>query len=282
MLQTSIYVGGGPEPDPGIYLAIAECYIELREDQNAVDYFTECLSLKSLDRSDKSHVHLRRGDIYGRLGEIEKAVEEYDEAIKIDPNHIHFFNRSLLNARLGNYQQALEDQEKYLDECPDLEGWDYVQRARIYQKLGDCENAKADCETALAFNEEQEAVHFTIAQIYMDCEEYQLAVEQYTEVINLIPLPDGASHYGQRGWAYLKLKKYDDAVQNFGIAIGTLAYDPAACYLGRGMAYRALGQSLEAIEDLTTAIEENVFDLTDDLQLEDAYKERGASASRLN
>ena len=46
----------------------------------------------------------------------EEAVNDYTEAIKIDPkNHILFSNRSVAYAKLGKYRESLEDAQHAID-----------------------------------------------------------------------------------------------------------------------------------------------------------------------
>ena len=61
-----------------------------------------------------------RGTSYFRLGQYQHAIEEYDKALKMDPNDaIGYYNRGLSYRRLGQYQRAIEDCDKAIELDPD-------------------------------------------------------------------------------------------------------------------------------------------------------------------
>ncbi|KJV71002.1 tetratricopeptide repeat protein, partial [Orientia tsutsugamushi] len=65
-----------------------------------------------------------------------------------------------------------------------------------------------------------------------------------------------AKEYFNIGSSFLKLKKYQDAIENFDIAI---KYDPsyASAYNSKGIALDGFGKPLEAIENFNIAIKYN-------------------------
>ena len=37
--------------------------------------------------------HINRGDSYGKLGQSERAIEDYDKAIELDPDNAEAYNK---------------------------------------------------------------------------------------------------------------------------------------------------------------------------------------------
>ena len=83
-------------------------------------------------------------------------------------------------------------------------------------------------------------------------QEYQEAIEHYTEAIHLDP--NNALVYGNRGLAYYFLGQRQRAIQDFDKAI-QLDPDAALAYGNRGLAYSDLGEHQRAIRDYNKAIQ---------------------------
>ena len=87
-------------------------------------------------------------------GEYERALALYDEALSIDPNHIHAMRgraRTLLE--LGRYLDALAAFDHAIARQPDF-GATYANRGILYDRMGRYEKAVADYEQALALDPE--------------------------------------------------------------------------------------------------------------------------------
>ena len=82
------------------------------------------------------------------------------------------------------------------------------------------------------------------------CEEFESAIQLFTEAINLNP--GAAVLYAKRGQAYLKLQKPNACIRDCTQALA-LNPDSAAAYKFRGRAHRLLGQWEEAAKDLRSA-----------------------------
>jgi len=81
------------------------------------------------------------------LGQPERAIEDYDEAIRLDPQHIEgYTNRGLAYHILGQYQQAIEDYEEAIRREPSAEI--YYMRGLANQALGENHAAGRDFEKA--------------------------------------------------------------------------------------------------------------------------------------
>jgi tetratricopeptide (TPR) repeat protein len=61
-----------------------------------------------------------RGFAYANLGEYQKAIEDYDQAITLNPNNaISFGNRGLAYTNLGEYQKAINNYDQAIALDPD-------------------------------------------------------------------------------------------------------------------------------------------------------------------
>ena len=116
---------GGPDPD------IAE--------------LDEALRLTPND----AQAHRRRGNLWGRKGDMDRALADYDEAIRIDPNDIAIFHdRGVMWQRNGELDKALIDLDRavrmgFAD--PEV----YSDRGAVWFEKGRFDRALADFNQAL-------------------------------------------------------------------------------------------------------------------------------------
>lgn len=87
-------------------------------------------------------------------GEYERALASYDEALRIDPNHIHALRgraRSLM--QLGQSPQALAAFNTAIALAPDF-GATYANRGVLHDRMGRYQQAIDDYERAVALDPE--------------------------------------------------------------------------------------------------------------------------------
>lgn len=125
----------------------------------------------------------------------------------------------------GNLAHALMEEEKF------------------EKALSHCEQSVAIAPGALGY--------LCKGNAYNKLEQYQLAVENYSEAIRL--KPDFAESYASRGSTYSKLGHQQSAVDDYNEAI-RLKPKFAEAYLGRGTAYGKLGQDEPAMKDYDESI----------------------------
>jgi len=146
-----------------------------------------CGSGPSRRDREAANTHAASGDLYMERGEIDEALRQFDEALRLDPNHLRArFHRGLLHSSRGDYAMAVSDlsivanagiialgqQGLWLElgfaqiQMRDFEAaihsldrtillWDhenpfaYSLRARAHYETGDLDSAIADFETVL-------------------------------------------------------------------------------------------------------------------------------------
>ena len=82
--------------------------------------------------------------------------------------------------------------------------------------------------------------YFNKAEDYVENEQYQLAIDNYTSAIKINP--DYAKAYNNRGSAYANLENYKAAIADYTSAI-RINPDFASAYKNRGLAKKNTGQS---------------------------------------
>jgi tetratricopeptide (TPR) repeat protein len=88
---------------------------------------------------------------YWQLSQRERAIRDYDEAIRIDPKFAPALNnRADAWLRLGKARQGVEDIDRALEIAPEYPIYN-ITRGQIGQTLGDREGAMHDHAAAMAF-----------------------------------------------------------------------------------------------------------------------------------
>ena len=106
---------------------------------------------KGYEKSRDPKVELaytKRGTAYLKKGQYNEAIEEYNKAIKINPNYsLAYYNRSVAYSRIGQHDRALTDCNKVLQLDP-KHAKSYYTRGVSYWHLGTKNQAIKDFQAA--------------------------------------------------------------------------------------------------------------------------------------
>jgi len=129
--------------------------------EKAIAEFTQAIKLNPNDDTAKNKLagaYYIRGLTFTSKGEDARAIEDYNEAIKIMPDYLLAIKRrGYASLEIGNYDQAIKDFEKMIQLEPDntqpKQGLAsaYMKRGIAYDEKGDCARAAADFEMVLKF-----------------------------------------------------------------------------------------------------------------------------------
>jgi tetratricopeptide (TPR) repeat protein len=200
-----------------------EIYLDLKQYGEAINDFTQGLSLKS-DLTAVTGMHMSRARAYCELRQYEKAIGDDTSLIALRPNDYNGYQRrGLIYHRLNQYDKAISDYSEAIQRHPS-DQWDlaetYRMRAETYDALGDFGREIAD----------------------------------YTEAIQLFPKGgQEGEYYKARGLAYQHRKQYDKAIADFTQAVRFNA-DDADTYFERAKAYSVLGNYSGAIADFSEVL----------------------------
>ena len=165
---------------------------------------------------ETSAVLFHQGLASSNKGEYEEAIQKYNEAVELNPNHAEFYNnRGNTKDKLGQHPEAVADYDKAIELKPN------------------------DAETY--YNRGAAKYHL---------EQYLEAISDFNKAIELNPNNERA--YSNRGISKGKLEQYQEAISDFNKAID-LNPNYANAYRNRGLANKALGRTQEADEDFKMA-----------------------------
>ncbi len=122
----------------------------------AIDYYTRCLKRGDLSIRNQANFYTNRGLAYSNKGENDRAIADYDQALRLVPDYAGVYNnRGLAYWRKGEYDRAIADYEQALRLDPDL-AFAYNGRGRANFYRGRFAQAVADMGKANATREDKE------------------------------------------------------------------------------------------------------------------------------
>lgn len=188
----------------------AEDYIDSAKEKLAAGNIDEAIEElnSAIDENATSNIYTLRGEAYMQIGEYQKALSDFDAAIEKDGmNAIAFYDRSLLNTRLENYEAALSDINNALA-AQSMKPSDILTMRNLYAKRGQLnlwlknwQGAIADYTNSLARAEGSVSanVYAERAEAYTAMGEYESAINDYTSAVRVISEQiQGASSQAER------------------------------------------------------------------------------------
>jgi tetratricopeptide (TPR) repeat protein len=255
--NSSWNLGGYAPPvslDPkGVRRGLAHCglgqvYHRLHQDEQAINEYNQAIALNPGDPNN----YAGRGDAYAALDQLDAALADYNEAIRLNPNLMHAYaNRGAALFWKGDPEHALADLDRALQLDP-TDGFARRYRGSVLARLGQNEKALLDFDAALRVNPKDAGALKDRGGVLVQMGQYERALKDLDESLRLDPRrPSG---YVNRGAAYNSLGRYEPALADLDEAI-KLAPRNAAAHTNRGRTHFALGQYDKAIADLSEAVQ---------------------------
>ena len=240
---------------------------------------------KNSDPERRAIYHHQRATILVRSDKIEGAIVECTKAVENNPAYAHAYElRASLYQKMQNYEFALSDATKAIEEISSPIASPYLLRGAILREMGDIEGAISNYTKAIEINPLSRRNRF---DFYSDIGKYDLAladieimikenpsVESNYSVLKGVTLRksgdlEGAIRvytqaiekrenyfyaYDERSKAYEEQGRYDLALADYTTLI---LKNPksAACYRGRAEIYYRMGNTNLAAEDFEKALE---------------------------
>jgi tetratricopeptide (TPR) repeat protein len=145
------------------------------------------------------------------------AIQELNEAIKLDPNMAEAYAYRARAYSGNNNDQAISDANKAIQLNPRL-AMGYLARGTAYYYKKDYDRAIAEYTEAIRIDPNYVNAYYNRGSLYFfNKNDNDKAIADYTEVIRLDP--NNANVYNNRGIAYYNKKEYNRALADFEAAI---------------------------------------------------------------
>lgn len=202
-----------------LFVGRADAYFALGYRQRALDDYNAAIKLAHLlPATERFLLFTPRADEYFALGYKRRALDDYNAAIRSAPhNATLYYNRGVLFFAQANYDAALQD----FDTALELDS-KFVpalrQRAKIYTTRANLAGALADYSEAIRLQPKTAALWSDRGQVDLGRHEYGNAIEDEARAIQLDPKL--ASAYYLRSVAFANSGDRAKAVTDLHTAVG--------------------------------------------------------------
>ncbi len=173
------------------------------------------------DVKTRAEKYVESGVEHYSKGNYDRAIAEYDEAIRLYPKHATAYNnRALAYFSIGDYDRAIADCNEAIRLDPKLANA-YYNRGAAYYGKGDDDRAIPEYDEAIRLNPKYACAYSSRGAVFYNKGDYNRAIADCDEAVRLDPKDPTA--YNNRGLAYYSKGNYDRAIADYDRA---LAIDP--------------------------------------------------------
>lgn len=217
-----------------------------RRDYRAAMALSDSVSMFDPELTD---VHFLRGRIYTNLRSLDKAQEEYQKVLSLDPNYPGVrYNMGNNYLRQGKNRLALKMYEQEQKHFPASNN--YLQMGRAYKNLGNAESARWAFEQAITSDNSNASAYMWLAQFYGEEGAFEKALDYSQRGLALEP--DNLQYQYLVGSEYFRNNMPRKAIQYLEPVIREKPWHFGANY-NMGRALVSLGQTERGKEYLAAA-----------------------------
>lgn len=206
---------------PEVYNNRGNVYLRISKVDKAINDFSEAIAVKP----DFAEAYVNRGNAYCEQREFDLAIKDLNEAIRLNPDFAEAYkNRGTVYLNKADFDLALEDFDKAIQLDPDNADF-YLSRGGANKVKGDFEKAISDLNKATQLNPNDADNYLLRGTVYTSKREFDKAIDEFNKTIEL--KQDYANAYFCRGIVQLHLKNWREArgdltrAENMGIDIIT-------------------------------------------------------------
>jgi len=199
---------GTKQNSPKVQLERARMMLERGQLHESVQAFSTAFTKVNPSADD----YYDRGVAYEQLEQLDQAVADYTEALRLEPTHAQALNnRAVVLAQLGRVGEALNDLSHAIEVNPqDALAWGNRGLAR--HESGSFAEAIADYTQALKLSTAEPRLYFQRGNVYVDAEQPEPAVADFSAALKLDSTFVRA--HLNRANALVQLGKIDEAVSD--------------------------------------------------------------------
>jgi len=256
------------------YVSLGAAYLE-KDFEKAVQNFNKAIAI------DPSQIkaYNNRGLLYNKNNFLDLALADFNKGIELEPGRAELYNnRADVYEKRGRYDLALRDYNKTIQINPTY-AEAYVNRGVLYGKKRSFDLSVADFTTAIKLHPSLAPAYNNRAVVYNELDHFDLAKNDLDHAI--LFQKNYADAYYNRGNAYRGLKEYAVAIADYGKALN-LKPDYAEALNNRGIVYGIIGRADLAFKDFEQAIKSDPDYSAAYYNRSLVFKNRGEAQKALN
>lgn len=214
--------------------------------QGVIDILTELAKSNPFER-----FHILLGDAHYGKDEYEKAIEAYNEAIKVSPQNLYALSqRATCLEELGKIAEAEKGYDEIVRIAPgDANAW--FDLSCFYSRNNDHKKALESINEALRLDPDNDLLLYLRSSFHSSLGKHEKAIEDYDKLLQIDPEDPGVLL--ERGETYRQLGEYDKAIIDLSECVG-LYPDSIEAHLHLGNVYYDQGEYDKALELYSKAL----------------------------
>ncbi|MBE9009215.1 tetratricopeptide repeat protein [Pseudanabaenaceae cyanobacterium LEGE 13415] len=190
-----------------------------------------------------------------QAGHYSEAFAIFTQVIQTNPTAAAYANRCLIEVELSQYQAAIADCSKAIEQQPDqFEAW--INRGIAHYRIGEYQAAIADATVLIQKQSHDLRAYFNRGLAEAALGQPQQAISDYNQALanaNQVEPASLAEIYIDRGLAHFSITEHTNAIADFDTAVRLDAQNERA-YFNRGCVKGQQGNYTAAIENFTQAL----------------------------
>ena len=235
-----------------LFAQAQKCF-DKKDWDGAIRYCSEIIDLPEDQISKENCVKAldNRGVAYSEKGEFDRAIRDYDQAIRINPNFAEAFDhRGIAFAKKDELDRAIRDFDQALKIKPDF-AKALNNRGLTFTKKDELDRAISDYDQALKIQPNNAGILNNRGAAFAEKGELDRAIRDFDKALKL--KPDFAKALNNRGIAFAKKGELDRAIRDHDHAL-EIDPDLAKAFNSRGIAFAKKGELDRAISDFDHAL----------------------------
>jgi clan AA aspartic protease (TIGR02281 family) len=249
-----------PAPSAGIEASDREdCADDTENSDQKIGSCSRVIADNTANAPKRAQAYRSRGAAYYGKSDYDRAIADFSEAMKLDPNIVPpsfalaYNRRGLAYVEKKDYDSAIADYGEAI-KLDSSSAEVYKNRGTAYNIKQDYDRAIADFDQALTLDPNYALAYNNRGFAYFGKNDTDRAIADYSEALK--HNPNFAIAYNSRGNAYLKRNDYDRAISDYSEAVRSNP-NYAIAYDNRGFAYSRKNDLDRAIADYNEAIRLN-------------------------
>jgi tetratricopeptide (TPR) repeat protein len=171
--------------------------------------------------SQNAIAHVNLGSALGDQGQLDEAIEQYQQALRIKPDDVKARNNfGLVLAGRGQFEEAIAQYRQALAIKPDFAAA-HNNLGLALDGCGRLDEAIAEYGSALEINPDYMEAHNNLGLAFVGCGKFDEAIDQYRQALAINP-DEAESHYNL-GLALARRGKVDEALEHYRKALDLAA-----------------------------------------------------------